>query len=115
MGRKRKKLLYLNRFYGDPVETIAEWCQVSKGTAEHYKAGRREPSPQALKLFRLFHDQEVLGPEWEGYRVVGDKLFTPDNRCIRQVDIVLLTLLWQALAEADSKKYHELLEKAASF
>lgn len=114
MGRKRRPTSPANPFYGHPVETIAEWCGVSIGTAEHYKAGRRKPPTPVLRLFCLLRDQKVFGIEWEGYRVVGGRLFGPDGKSVRPVDITLLGLLWQALADADSKKYHELLEKAAN-
>ena len=113
MGRKRIPTSPASPFYGYPAKEIAEWCGVSVGTAEHYKAGRRKPPTPVLRLFRLFRDSQVLGREWEGYRVVGDKLFGPDGKFVRPSHIVLLGLLWQALAEADSKKYHELIEKAS--
>lgn len=87
---------------------------MSVGTAQHYKAGRRKPPTPVVRLFRLYRDQQVLGREWEGYRIIGDKMFGLDGRFVSPSHIALQGLLWQALAEADSKKYHELLKKAAN-
>lgn len=87
---------------------------MSIGTAEHYKAGRRKPPTPVLRLFRLYRDQAMLGREWEGHRILGDKMFGPDGRFIRPSHIALMGLLWHALSDADSDKYNELLKKAAS-
>ena len=102
-------------FYGFPAKVIAEWCGVSVGTVGHFKAGRRKPPTPPLRLFRLFRDNKILGHEWAGFRVVGDKMFAPDGRCIKPSHIELQGLLWQALADAAPAKYHELLKKAANF
>ena len=50
----------LNLFYGYPAELIAEWCAVSRKTAELYKRGVRKPSRQALRLFCLHRDGKIL-------------------------------------------------------
>jgi hypothetical protein len=113
VGRKRIPTSPASPFYGYPAEVIAEWCGVSVGTAEHYKAGRRRPPTPVLRLFRQYRDQKVLGSEWKGYRVIGDKIFGPDGRFVKPSHIELQGLLWQALADASPSKYHELLKKAA--
>jgi hypothetical protein len=88
---------------------------VSRGTAKHYKAGRRTPPTPTLRLWVHFRDQKILSNEhWEGFRVVDDKIIGPDCRPMRPSDFVLWGLVWQALAEADSKKYYELLKMAAN-
>ncbi len=116
MGRKRIPTSPASPFYGYPAELIAEVCGVSVGTAEHWKASRRKPSTPALRLFRLYRDQKVLSDEhWEGFRVVDDKMIPPHGRPLGPSDFYLWGLIWQALAEADSKTYHELLKKAANF
>ena len=112
MGRKRIPTSPASPFYGYPAEKIAEWCGVSVGTAEHYKAGRRRPPTRALRKFRQHRDGKVLGPEWEGYKIVGDKMFGPDGRFVRPSDIALMGLVWQALAEKDPESYYAILEKA---
>jgi len=115
MAVAKKKTTRLNPFYGIPAKQIAEWCGVSIGTAEHYKAGRRKPPTPALKLFRLNRDQKVLSDEhWKGFRVVDDKIFPSKGRPFTTAHLYLWELLWHALAEATTKKYHELLKKAAN-
>jgi hypothetical protein len=110
VGRKRIPTSPASPFYGYPAEVIAEWCGVSIGTAEHYKAGRRKPPTPVLRLFRLYRDGQVLGQEWEGYRIKDEKLFGPDGRHVRPTDIALMGLVWQALAEKDPDSYYALLE-----
>jgi hypothetical protein len=55
-----------------------------------------------------------LGIGWEGYGVIGDKIFGPDGGFLKPSHIELQGLLWQALADAAPKKYHELLKKSAN-
>lgn len=66
-------------FYGFPPELIARWCAVSKGTAYLYKIGQRKPSRQAVKLFVLHRDRQVLTPEWKGWLVKPDCLVDPEG------------------------------------
>lgn len=115
MGRKKRPTSPLSPFYGHPAESIAEWIGVSVGTAEHYKAGRRKPPTPALRLFRLYRERKVLSNKcWEGFQIIEDKILDPDGNPICPSDFALWGLVWQALAEADSKKYYELLKKAAN-
>ena len=102
-------------FYGYPAKVIAEWCGVSVGTAKHYKSGLRPPPTPVLRLFRLYKDNKVLGREWDGFRARGDKLYGANNQFITPSLIELNGLLWQALAEEDNEKYHQLLEKVVDF
>lgn len=92
-----------------------EWTGLSEGTIEYYKASRRTPPIWVLRLIRIHRDQKVLGKEWEGYRIIGDKLYGPDGKFIRPNHIVLHGLLWHALSEAAPNQYRELLEKVANF
>ncbi len=112
VGRKRIPTSPASPFYGFPAEEIAEVCGESVGTAEHWKAGRRKPPTPALRLFRLHRDGKVLGTEWNGHKVSGDKMFGPDGRCVRPSDIVLMGLVWQALAEKDPESYYAFLANA---
>ncbi len=112
MGRKGIPTSPASPFYGYPAEVIAEWCGVSVGTAEHYKAGRRRPPTPVLRLFRLYRDGKVLGKTWEGYKVKDEKLFCPDGRFITEAHISHLTIVCQMLADKDPEGYHVLLNKA---
>ena len=93
VGRKRIPTSPASPFYGYPAEVIAEWCGVSVGTAEHYKAGRRKPPTPVLRLFRLFRDGKVLGRDWNGYKVDSEKLFGPDGRPITAAQLSHFSLV----------------------
>ena len=112
MGRKRIPTSPASPFYGYPAEAIAEWCGVSIGTAEHYKAGRRRPPTPVLRRFRLDQSGKVLGEDWDDYKVVGGKIFGPDGRFVRPNDLALMSLVSQALAEKDPESYYAILEEA---
>ncbi len=114
MGRKRLPTSPLSPFYGYPAELIAEWCGVSVGTAEHYKAGRRKPPTPVLRLFRLYRDGKVLGKSWEQYKVVDEKLFCPDGRFVAEAHISHLAIVCQMLAEKDPDGYEALIMELRS-
>ena len=109
MGRKRIPTSPASPFYGFPAELIAEWCGVSVGTAEHYKAGRRKPPTPVLRLFRLYRDGKVLEKDWDGYKVVDGKLFGPDGRYVTTAHLSHLALVCQALAQKDREAYDSIL------
>ena len=109
MGRKRIPTSPASPFYGYPAEVIAEWCGVSVGTAEHYKAGRRKPPTPVLRLFRLYRDGKVLGKEWEGYKAHKEKLFGPDGHFVTGSHISHLSILCQKMAESDPIGYEEFI------
>jgi hypothetical protein len=111
VGRKRIPTSPASPFYGYPAELIAEWCGVSVGTAEHWKAGRRRPSLSALRLFRLYRDGKVLDDAWSEYRVTKGKLYGPDGRPFKPSHLALYSLVWHALSEKDPESYISLLEK----
>lgn len=76
MPRKRKQTANtLSLFDGYPVELVQRWCMVGKKTAERYKNGTLLPSRRSVYLFNLHRNQKILGPEWDGWRVVGNKLY----------------------------------------
>ena len=109
MGRNRIPTSPASPFYGYPAEVIAEWCGVSVGTAEHYKAGRRKPPTPTLRLFRLYRDGKVLGKEWEGYKIHNAKIFGPDGRYVTESHISHLANVCQLLANRDPDAYEETL------
>jgi hypothetical protein len=112
VGRKRRPTSPANPFYGYPAELIAEWCGVSVGTAEHYKAGRRKPPTPVLRLFRLYRDGKVLDGAWSDFRVRKGMLIGNDCRPVRPSDIVLMGLVWQALSEKDPESYFALMDNS---
>ena len=114
VGRKRIPTSPASPFYGYPAEVIAEWCGVSIGTAEHYKAGRRKPPTPVLRLFRLYRDGKVLGRTWDQYKIVAEKLFCPDGRFVTEAHISHLTIVCEMLAEKDPEVYDAILRKVES-
>lgn len=78
MPRNRKhNANTLSLFDGYPVELVQRWCMVGKKTAERYKNGTLLPSRRSVYLFNLHRNQKILGPEWNGWRVVGNRLYDP--------------------------------------
>lgn len=66
-------------FYGVSVMNIAKWCMVSEKTAYKYKVGTLLPSCRSVYLFTLHKNRKILGKEWDGWIVRGDKLYSPAN------------------------------------
>lgn len=75
--RRSKPQSQLSVFYGFPAELIAAWCGVSVATAAQWKAGVRKPSRQALRLFSLFSQEQVIPKEFRGFRFRRGKLVDP--------------------------------------
>lgn len=70
----------LTIFYGLQAETIAQVCAVSLTTARAYKAGKRKPSKQVVRLIQLHNARRILPDQWRGWSVEGDYIFTPGTR-----------------------------------
>ncbi len=108
----------LNPFYGYPAETIAHWCAVSIATAQLYKAGKRKPSVQALRLFALYQENRVLTNEWEGWRVIGNSLYDPAGNAFKasRLEGYQMILQWVSAVAAiypDTKaQYYEVLRRS---
>lgn len=90
---------------------IAESCGVSVGRANTTRQGEESPPTPVLRSWTLYRDNRVLGDDWAGHRVIGDKLFGPDGRHITPRDYALIRLVWQALAEKDPASYYALLDR----
>jgi hypothetical protein len=89
----------LTAFYGYPPELVALWCAVSLDTAKLYKAGKRKPSRQALKLFALHRDGQVLGGEWRGWAARDGKLIDPEGNSTSQAQLRAYWIVMQYAAE----------------
>jgi hypothetical protein len=107
--------LVLTVFYGYPVEVLAGWCRVSRVTARLYKSGVRSPSKPVLRLFTLHRDARVLGPEWDGWRVVGPNLVNPAGESFTAGRLTAYRLIYQLASELASRdpqtkgRFYELL------
>lgn len=109
---RKKSETRSNPFYGCSAEVIGEWCGVSVGTADHWKAGGRRHSRSALRLFRLYRDGKVLDQVWEDYRIVDGELRSSHGRLVTPSHLALYALVWQALAEKDPDSYFAILDQA---
>lgn len=90
MGRKVINLLSLY-----PAEKLARWCLVTVKTARDWQAGRKRPSRRALKLLELHRSGRILGPEWEGWRVDGDRLIDPAGAVFERWQMEAHVVLYQ--------------------
>jgi len=109
----------LSIFYGYPAALIARWCGVSVKTARDWKAGRRKPSRQALRLFALYRDGRVLEEAWRGWRVTETGIVDPDGNVttLPQLRGYFLLLQWAGeLASRDpttQRQWWELMGRRA--
>lgn len=94
-----------NAFSGISAEQIARICQVDVATARRWKSGRtRIPySAQALVL----GDLGAFGKHWDGWRIAGDTLYSPDNWQINR-NHALSVPLQEALLKARDARIQEL-------
>lgn len=96
---KPSKLLPLTIFYGVPVETIAEVCAVSLGTAYQYKSGTRRPGTSATKLMQLHNAGRILGKEFMDFRVRGSTIVDPEGNITTAGQLRAYGLIMQLVAE----------------
>lgn len=96
-------------FYGYSAALIAQWCSVNEKTAAEWKAGRKKPSRQALKLFRLHAAGRVLGKSWKGWKVHKDAIYSPAGECMQVWEMENHVILYQL---ADAYRKHILSGKA---
>jgi hypothetical protein len=108
----------LTAFYGYPAELVARWCAVSVDTAKLYKAGKRKPSRQSLKLFALHRDGHILGEEWRGWCAREGKLTDPEGNSTSQTQLRAYWIIIQYAAELarrdpeEQERFYTLLRRA---
>lgn len=95
--------------YGYSAAIIAQWCLVSLRHAHRLKSGRARPTPRILKLFQLHACQQVLGPQWSGWQVVGDRLFNPANESFTRAQLEAYVLIWQLASSRAPESVHKVL------
>lgn len=81
-ARRCKAVLAVALFAHHDVNEIAHVCGCNLKTAYHWKSGIRTPGPRTLKLWRLYHDEQVLTAAFRGFRVRGDKLIDPRGKVL---------------------------------
>jgi hypothetical protein len=108
----------LTAFYGYPADIVARWCAVSLDTAKLYKAGKRKPSRQSLKLFALHRDGYVLDEAWKGWCARGGKLTDPEGNSTTQTQLRAYWIVMQYAAELaardpdERERFYTLLRRA---
>lgn len=96
----------LSVFYGYPAEVVARWCGVSVSTAAAWKANKRKPSRQALRIFTLHRDGRVLGDAWAGWEVQEGVIRDPEGNCTTEAQLrnyALIVQLARELARHDPR------------
>jgi Phage protein len=73
--------------------------RVSERTVHNWEAGRVRIPYAAYKLIRILRGYELPGFEWKGYRLIGDTLWSPENRPFRAADARWWTLTVQMAHE----------------
>ena len=82
-------------FSGYSPEQIAGWCLVSISTARAWKAGTKNPSRRAVKLFTLHARGKVLGKEWRGWTIREGVLYDPANQPMRREHMEAHVIIYQ--------------------
>lgn len=98
-------------FSGYPAALIAQWCLVSLRHAHRLKSGNARPTPRILKLFLLHAHQQVLGPTWSGWQVVGDRLFNPAGEPFTRAQLDAYVLIWQLASSHAPQAVHKVLRQ----
>ena len=96
-------------FAGYPAPLIAEWCFVSLRHAHRLKSGRARPTPRILHLFQLHARNQVLGPTWSGWQVMGDRLFNPAGESFTRAQLEAYVLIWQLASSHAPESVHRVL------
>ena len=85
----------LTLFYGYTAEQLTTWCGITKTYAVELKKGTRKPSKRITRLFLYHINQRLLGKEWIGWRVYGDRLYSPEGWYLTPGEIRALPYLVQ--------------------
>ena len=102
-------LQFAGVFSGYPAVLIAEWCLVSLRHAHRLKSGRARPTPRILKLFQLHALNQVLGPTWSGWQIVGERLFNPAGEPFTRAQLEAYVLIWQLASSHAPESVHKVL------
>lgn len=90
--------------YSLSLETIAERCGVTVGTAKRWKLGQSQIPYTAVVV--LSGHLGAISQEWQGWRLLGDVLISPDGERISQADLAA------AMRKAEESGYSSIAEYA---
>ena len=82
--------------YGRRVEEIAEVCGVDLSTARRWKAGKARVPATAAAL--LLGDLGAFSASWQGWRIQGEEIISPDGWRIRRDDALSVPLMHGQIA-----------------
>ena len=82
--------------YGLSVSHIAKVCKVDLTTARRWKRGAKCPPQTALMV--LSGDLGWLDPAWEGWRLVGGRIVSPEGWAATPGDVMMVQLAQMTLA-----------------
>lgn len=70
-------------------KTCAKFLGVSMRTVQNWDHGHRRVPWSAVRLMRLLRqgDLGALNDDWDGFKIVRDKLVTPDGRGFTQAEL----------------------------
>jgi hypothetical protein len=85
--------------YGVPAQVIADLCGVTPRLAKAYKEGRAKPAPAVLRLVSLYIQGRILGPEFDGWAVRGNRLCDPEGHSTTQSQLRAYVFVWQLARE----------------
>ncbi len=88
---KRHYLPVQDALYGIRAEVVAAICQVDVATARRWKSGTSRIPHAAAAL--VAGDLGAFSKFWDGWKVQGDKLISPDKWTISRNDALAVPLL----------------------
>ena len=93
--------------YGIRAELIADLCKVDVATARRWKSGACKMPYTAAVL--VSGDLGAFSPLWQGWRIQGDAIVSPDGWQIRRDDALTVPLLLGQInaLRAEIAKYRE--------
>ena len=103
VARRRKNLAA----YGIRSELIADLCKVDVATARRWKSGTTQMPHTAAVL--MSGDLGAFSAHWQGWRIQGDAIISPDGWTISRNDALSVPLLLGQInaLRAEVTKYRE--------
>lgn len=86
-----------------PASLIAAALGVSARTARRWLQTRRFPDWSLIAWAALAGDLGAFHPDWRGYRLVADRIVTPEGAELRPGDLAAIPLRQQYLAELEKQ------------